>query len=101
MLTSLRVVKDDTEHRSLTRTQPAHPVAELDGIYPSFSLYGTEVDREDDSIPLAKWHNLDARLHTRPLLGQYEFTAYEVPLRDRQEKGGLQWKQMLTVEVLM
>src|SRR5207244_1334684 len=56
---------------------------------------------EDDGIPLAKRHDLRARLHARPLLGDDELTSREILPRLREQDRHLQREDTLSVEVLV
>ena len=68
-----------TPWRSATRNGPRAPApAARDG--------------EDHAVPLPEAHDLGARLHPRPLLGQHELAAGKIPPRRGEQDCDLQRK---------
>ena len=59
------------------------------------------IDREDHSLALGEVDHFSTGLHARSLLGQHKLTARKVPTWLGKQKRDLQWKYMLTVEILM
>jgi hypothetical protein len=45
------------------------------------ALHRPMMHGEQHSVPLSKGYDFGARLHARSLLGQYEFSAREIPIR--------------------
>jgi len=75
------IVEDDPDRVPHAGADTAHAMAQVHTIVPLRTPHGAIVDREGNGIALAKRHDLDAALHARPLLGQSEFAAREVPTR--------------------
>jgi hypothetical protein len=59
------------------------------------------MDSESDRVALPQWYNLRTRLHPRPLFREYEFATLKITLRFRKQECNLDWKDMLSVKVLM
>jgi len=59
------------------------------------------MNSESNRIALPQWYNLRAGLHPRPLFREYEFASLEITLRFRKQECNLDWKDMLSVKVLM
>ena len=78
------VMKDDAKCMAVAGTHPAHPMAQVDPIAAARTLHRPMAYRKNHAIPLAKWHDLDVRLHARPLLRKDEFTSCEVVFRHRE-----------------
>jgi hypothetical protein len=83
-LLSLGIVKNDAERMTLSRPDPADAVPEIDAVHAATALHGAIMNREHNAITLAKRHNHRPRLHTRPLLRQYEFATGKVLVGSRQ-----------------
>src|ERR1700722_704116 len=98
---SRRVVKCRAQREALAAFDPAHAMAQIDAISPARPLHRPLAHREDDAVALRKRRDLRARLHARPLLGQYELAAGEVMARLGEQDRELQRKEMLAVHVLM
>jgi hypothetical protein len=96
---SARVVKDDAQRLTVPGPHPAHPVAQVDAIVAARPSHWTMADGKDDAVPLAERHDLDARLHARPLLGQHELATGEVSIRPREQEGDLEREDVLPVEL--
>src|SRR6202046_5435656 len=94
-----RVVKDHAQREAFTAFDPAHAMAQIDAISPARPFHGPLAHREDDAVALRERRDLRARLHARPLLGQYELAAGEVALGLREQDRDLQRKKMLAVHV--
>jgi hypothetical protein len=45
------------------------------------ALHRPMMHGEHHSVSLSEGYDFGARLHSRPLLGQYEFSAREIPIR--------------------
>jgi hypothetical protein len=58
-------------------TDATHTMTEIHTVVASRTVHWTVIDREGHSITLAKWNDLDAALHARPLFSQYKFAARE------------------------
>src|SRR5439155_22135186 len=95
------VVEDDPHSVTLTRTQPADPMAHIDPIGAARALHWTGVNRESHSITLLERHDFRARLHSRALLGERKFAALEVLTRGGEQNGHLNWENMLSIEILL
>jgi hypothetical protein len=65
----------------MTRPDSADAVTHIDAVEAACSLRRPDMYGKGHGIALAKRHDLDAALHARPLLGQSEFAAREVPAR--------------------
>src|SRR5882724_3560794 len=98
---SLRVVKDQTETVPLTRSQPAHAVANVNAVVASSACNRTPSIRKDDELTLFNRYRLGASLHAWTLLGQQELAADIVAPALTQHTGGLQREGYLAVQVLM
>src|ERR1700676_5311742 len=98
---SLRVVENDADGVALTGTQATHAVAEVDAVSPLGAFDGPVVNREHDRISLLQRNHLNSALHPRPLFGEYKLASGEVPTRLGRQDRRLQWKNQLTVKVLM
>src|SRR4030095_15369109 len=85
----------------MARAEAAHTVAHRDPIAAARATYGAMAHGEDDAVALLERHDLRARLHARPLLGQHELAPEEIASRRREQHGGLERKQMLAVHVLV
>jgi hypothetical protein len=66
-------VKDDANGMTLSRTQAADAVPEVDAVGASRALYGPVVNREGHGVTLAELNDLRSRLHTGTLLREHEF----------------------------
>src|ERR1700757_3131273 len=97
----LRVVKDNSQHRSVAAAQAADAMTEFRTIETARSSHRTFVPRENYAIPLAQRNDLHARLSARSPLRQQEFTTGEIALGDREQKRRLQRENVLAVKVLM
>src|SRR3984885_3876122 len=76
-------------------------MAQIDAISPARPFHGPLAHREDDAVALRERRDLRARLHARPLLGQYELAAGEVAPGLGEQDRHLQWKEVLAIDVLM
>ena len=81
---SLCVVENDTDRITVSRPDAADAVPEIDAIRAASALHGAIMNREHNSITLAKRHNDRPRLHTRPLLRHHEFATGKVFVGFRQ-----------------
>ena len=96
-----RIVKDDAKRMALSFAKRAHPVPHCYSIDTATALDRPVVDGEDHRLSRFQRHDLDSRLHPRPLLGQDQFAARELCARLRQEECCLQRETQLAVQVLM
>jgi hypothetical protein len=78
------VVKDDSNGVTLPRAKPAHTMPKVDAIGSPRSMDRPMTHCKRHRVALAKRNHFWPRLHTRPLLGEDELTAREIPLRFRQ-----------------
>jgi hypothetical protein len=76
-------------------------MAHVDAIGAARTLHRPLAHREDDPVALAQAHDLGARLHARPLLGQYELAAGEVASGLGEQDRDLERKDMRSVNVLV
>ena len=76
---SLGIVKNDAERVPAPGPDPADAVPQVHPIVALRAADRAVMDRERDSIALAKRHHLRPRLHARALLGQDELAAGVVP----------------------
>ena len=81
---SLRVVENDAERMTMSRPDAADAVPEIDAIRAASARHGTMMNREHNTITLAKRHNDRPRLHSRPLLRHHEFATGKVVVGFRQ-----------------
>ena len=56
---------------------------------------------ESDAIPLAQRYYLRSRLHARTLFGEHKFAAGEITFRFRKKECHLDWKDMLSIKILV
>src|SRR5205823_7852328 len=98
---SPRVVKDYAERVAPSGSHPAHAVPVIHAICAAAAAHRPMMHGEDDGVSLAKRHDLRARLHARPLLGDDELTSREVLPRLREQDRHLQRKDTLSVEILV
>ena len=70
-------------------TDAAHAVTQVDAIGAAGALDRPVMDREDDAVAAAERHDLGARLHARPLLGQHD--SPPVKSRPGSESGNATW----------
>jgi hypothetical protein len=94
-------VKDDSNGVSLARAKPAHTVPKVDAIGPARPLDRPMTHRERHRITLAERNHFWPRLHSRPLLGEDELTAHEIPLGFRQEDCYLYRENVHPVNILV
>ena len=93
---------EDDAQRKRSPAEPADAVAHGDAIGAARALHrAARARRRSRRRPGARRHDLGARLHARPLLGQHELAACEVAARLGQQDRDLERKQMLAVDVLM
>ena len=76
-------------------------MARTDAIRSPRSSNRAVVHRERHRVPLAQRNHLRPRLHTRPLLGEYEFAAGEISLRFRKQDRDLYREDVLSIKILM
>jgi hypothetical protein len=95
------IVENDAERVPLAAAHDAHAVAHGDAVGHLGAAHRPMTDGEDDAIAAPQRHHGGARLYARPLLGQHEFTAREVPARFREQDRDLQREDVLAVEVLV
>ena len=81
--------------------QRADAVAHGNAIGAASALDGAVVDGEDHRLARLERHDMDPRLHPRPLLGQHELAAGKLLSRPRQQEGRLQREVELAVQILM
>ena len=98
---SPRVVEDHAQRVTLPGSHAADAVAEVDAIDPARATHGALVHGKDHGIPPSERHDLDARLHARPLLGQHELAAGELLAGLRQQARNLKRKDMLAIQILV
>src|SRR4051794_31701029 len=73
------VVEDDADRVTEAGPDPADAVAQIDPIGTARPLYRAVMHGEHHGVTLAQRNHLGTRLHSRPLLGQHEFAAAEIP----------------------
>jgi hypothetical protein len=59
------------------------------------------VHGEGYAITLAQRYHLRSRLHARTLFGEHKFAAREIPSRFRKKECHLDWKDMLSIKILV
>ena len=79
----------------------ADAVAHVDAVDAARALHRPVMHRKDHAFALAQRHDLHARLHARPLLGQHELAAGEVASRIGQQDRELQREDVLAVKILV
>src|SRR4051812_12506820 len=85
---------------AMARAHAADAVAHVHAIDAAGSSDGPVMDGEDDGVALGERDHFGARLHARPLLGEYEFAAGEIAGRREQERD-LDGEDEVAVEILM
>jgi hypothetical protein len=60
-------------------SDPADAVAQIDPVRAFGALRRPVMNRKQHGVALLERHDLGAALHARPLLGQNEFAAGEIP----------------------
>jgi len=68
---------------TLAKTDPAYAVAKIDAVGSARPLNRPEMHSKGHGVPSSERHHFRPRLHTRPLLGQHEFTSGEIAVRLR------------------
>ena len=86
---------------TVSRPNAADAMAEIHAIYAPVTLHRAIMNCEHHAVSLSKGPNYGSRLHTRSLLGHYEFAAREVFVGFRQEYCKLERENMLAIEVLV
>src|SRR6266568_15707 len=76
-------------------------MAQIDAIHATRAVHRTMMHREDHPGSPAERDDLGARLHARPLLREHEFATREVVSWYREQEGGLQREDMLSIQILM
>jgi hypothetical protein len=94
-------VKDDAYGVTLSGSQSTHSVSKVHAIGSPRSVNRPMMHSESNRIALPQWYNLRTRLHPWPLFREYKFAALEITLRFRKQECNLDWKDMLSVKVLM
>lgn len=94
---SQRVVENDAERMTMSRSDAADAVPEFHAIYSPVTLHGAIINCEHNAVPLSKRQNHRPRLHARALLGHHEFAAREIFVGFRQQDGELERENMLAV----
>ena len=79
----------------------ADAVAERHPVRPARALRRPVAHGEDHAVALPEAHDLGARLHARPLLGQHELAAGKIPSGRGEQDRDLQRKPERAVDVLM
>ena len=97
----LRIVQDDAEHVPPTSPQAAHAMPMLDPICAAKSSHRAIANGKNHELSLIQRRNFDARLLARPLLSEDEFTAFEIAVRLGKQDGGLEWKDVFPVKILV
>ena len=82
-------------------THPAHPMTQVDAIAAARASHWPMMHRKNHAVPLTERHNLRARLHARPLLGEHEFAAREVSSRRLEQESGLKREHVFPIEILV
>ncbi|ABA53703.1 hypothetical protein BURPS1710b_A0614 [Burkholderia pseudomallei 1710b] len=98
---SRRVVEDDPERMALPGAHAAHAVPKIHAIDTARALHRAMMDGEHDRVALLERHDIGARLHARPLLGDHEFAAREIGARLREQNRRLQREYVLAIQILM
>jgi hypothetical protein len=57
--------------------------------------------REGYAITLAQWYDFRSRLHARTLFSEHKFAAREISARFRKKECHLDWKDMLSIKILV
>src|SRR5580704_11553079 len=86
---------------TLSGSQSTHSVSKVHAIGSPRSVNRPMMHSESNRIALPQWYNLWTRLHPWPLFRKYEFAALEITSRFRKQECNLDWKDMLSVKVLM
>ncbi len=84
-----RVVEYDSNRMTISGTDTADPMPQIDTMDPMRPLHLTVLDRKSHGVALSKRHDLYSRLHARTLLGQHEFTTREVSAGFREQNRDL------------
>jgi hypothetical protein len=90
-------MKDDAERVAVTLAHRADPMAQVNPVVAAGSPDWTAVHGEHHAVALSERRHFDARLHPRPLFGQYKFTALEIFGRLGEEDRDLQRENVLAV----
>src|SRR6185295_10235371 len=98
---SFRIMEDHAQGMPAAGPQPAHAMPHVYTIGAARPLHRSVMHGENDSIALPKRHDFGARLHARPLFGEHELAAREVPARFRQQDRHLQRERQLAIEILV
>src|ERR1700682_640552 len=98
---SLRIVKDHANGMAMAGTDLADAMTQVNPIEPARPLHWSKMHGKSHGIALGERHHFGARLHPRPLLGQHEFAAGEIPARFREQDRDLQREHMFAIEILM
>jgi hypothetical protein len=75
---SLRVVENDADRMTVSRPDAADAVPEIDPIRAASTVHRSIMNREHNTVTLAKRHNDRPRLQSRPLLRHHEFSTGKV-----------------------
>src|SRR3546814_1176870 len=94
------VVEDDAEGVAAAGAHAADAVAKLRAVEATRAFHRAVTHREDHRIATAEGCHLDARLPSRPLLGQHELLAGEVAAPLGQPPVPLQRKHLLAARIL-
>src|ERR1700716_1805086 len=78
---SLRIVKNHADGVAVAGAYPAHAVAEIDAVASASPLHRSDMYGERHPVALGQRHDFGARLHTRPLFGEDEFTPGKITPR--------------------
>jgi hypothetical protein len=71
-------MKDDANCMTTPRTQTADTVSKIDAISAARAAHRTIVHGKGYGVPLTEGNNFRPRLHARPLLGKYKFSACKI-----------------------
>lgn len=69
-------MQNDADRMTQAGAHATHALTQIDAVAALRALDRAIVDREGDSVTLAKRHDFNAALHTRLLFGQREFATW-------------------------
>jgi hypothetical protein len=96
-----RIMENDPDGMTVSGTDAADPMTQIDSIDPTRPLHRTLMNSESHGVALSQRNNLRSRLHARALFGQHEFAAREIFFRFRQQHRNLNGEHVLTIEIVI
>ena len=91
-------MKNDAQGVALSAADAAHSVAHIDAVDAAAARHWPMMDGKNDRVALGERHHLDSGLPARPLFGEHKLATGEV---GREQEGGLQREDVLTVKILV